>query len=193
MFHARAVDMLRSAESGLNELNAPSLGPVGALRVCMPAFLSTSQLANSIAVFVRPHPQVALSLILTDQRLDLLNDGFDVNIRVGRLDDSSMVSRKLGSSERAGGRGVLRRHTAHAETSIRLGGLELDPLPQPTPHQPRISSWQERVLTTAPLDNVDMGQGVYAFRRIGRSHAGHSQRPLRFDPPCRACRSLGRG
>ncbi len=101
LFYARVAEMLRSAESGLNELNALSLEPVGALRVSMPAFLSSSILATAIAEFSRRHPQVALSLTFTDQRMDLLTDGFDITIRAGWLDDSSMVSRKLGESARA--------------------------------------------------------------------------------------------
>jgi DNA-binding transcriptional LysR family regulator len=101
MFYARVADMLRSAENGLNEINALSLEPVGALRASMPAYMSSSSLATTIAEFSRRHPQVALSLSFTDQRMDLLNDGFDVNIRVGWLDDSSMMSRKLGESDRA--------------------------------------------------------------------------------------------
>ncbi len=101
MFYARASEMLRSAETGLNELNALSLEPVGALRVSMPAFMSSSALATAIAEFVRRHPQVALSVSFTDGRTDLLEDGYDVNIRAGWLDDSSMMSRKLGESARA--------------------------------------------------------------------------------------------
>lgn len=101
MFYARVAEMLRSAENGLNELNALSLEPVGALRVSMPAFMASSSLATAIAEFVRRHPQVALSVTFTDGRTDLLEDGFDVNIRAGWLDDTSMMSRKLGESDRA--------------------------------------------------------------------------------------------
>ncbi|MCF7747962.1 LysR family transcriptional regulator [Sulfitobacter sp. M39] len=101
MFYARVAEMLRSAENGLNELNALSLEPVGALRVSMPAYMSTSTLATAIAEFVRGHPLVALSVSFTDARMDLLDDGFDVNFRAGWLDDSSMMSRKLGESARA--------------------------------------------------------------------------------------------
>lgn len=101
MFYARVTDMLRSAESGLNDLNALSLEPVGALRVSIPAFMSSSTLSTAIAEFSRLHPQVALSLAFSDQRMDLNNDGFDVNIRAGWLDDSAMMSRKLGESARA--------------------------------------------------------------------------------------------
>jgi DNA-binding transcriptional LysR family regulator len=63
--------------------------------------MSSASLATAIAEFVRRHPQVALSVSFTDARMDLLEDGFDVNIRAGWLDDSSMMSRKLGESERA--------------------------------------------------------------------------------------------
>jgi len=101
MFYARAAEMLHCVENGMNELNALSLDPVGALRVSMPAFMSSSTLATAIAEFVRRHPQVAVSLVFTDGRTDLLDDGFDVNIRAGWLDDSSMMSRKLGESDRA--------------------------------------------------------------------------------------------
>lgn len=98
--YARVADMLRSAEAGLNELNTLSDTPVGALRVSVPAFMSSSPLATSITDFSRAFPQVALSLVFSDQRLDLLNDGFDINIRAGWLSDSAMMARKLGASRR---------------------------------------------------------------------------------------------
>ncbi len=101
MFYARVADMLHSAETGLNELNALSLEPVGALRISLPAFMSSSDLSTAIAAFIRGHPLVALSVTYTDHRVALLEDGFDMNIRAGWLDDSSMMSRKLGESERA--------------------------------------------------------------------------------------------
>lgn len=100
-FHARVKDMVGSAEAGLNELNALTLEPVGALRVSMPAFLATSALATGIAVFSKQYPQIALTLSFTDRKADLLSDGFDVGIRAGWLEDSSMMSRKLGESARA--------------------------------------------------------------------------------------------
>lgn len=101
LFYARVAEMLRSAETGLNELNALSQEPVGALRASIPAFMSSSSVSTAIAEFSRQHPQVALSLAFTDHQVDLLGDGFDVNIRVGWLDDSTMMSRKLGGSARA--------------------------------------------------------------------------------------------
>lgn len=100
IFYARVVDMIRSAETGLNELNALQIDPVGALRVSMPAFLSSSDLARAMGAFSRAHPQVNLTINFSDRPVGLIEDGYDVNIRVGWLDDSSMMSRKLGEESR---------------------------------------------------------------------------------------------
>lgn len=95
LFYARVVDMVRSAETGLNELNALALEPAGALRISLPAFMSSSELSTAVGEFIRRHPHVALSVIYTDHPVGLIDDGYDMNIRVGWLDDSSMMSRKL--------------------------------------------------------------------------------------------------
>lgn len=100
IFHARVVDMIRSAEAGLNELNALSLEPVGALRISLPAFLAAGPLSTAIATFARLHPHVAFSVAYSDHPLGLIEGGFDLNVRVGWLDDSSMMSRKLADGQR---------------------------------------------------------------------------------------------
>jgi DNA-binding transcriptional LysR family regulator len=100
IFYARVVEMLRSAEAGLNELNALSLDPVGALRISIPAFLATGPLSTAVANFARLHPNVAFSVAYTDHVVDLVENGFDLNIRVGWLDDSAMMSRKLAEGTR---------------------------------------------------------------------------------------------
>lgn len=99
--YARVTEMLRSAEAGLNEINATVEDPVGALRVAVPAFLSTSELTTAMAVFIQQHPNVALSLFYSDRNVEIIENGFDLAIRAGSLPDSTMMSRKLGSISRA--------------------------------------------------------------------------------------------
>lgn len=99
--YARVTEMLRSAEAGLNEINATAEDPVGALRVAVPAFLSTSELTTAMAVFIQQHPNVALSLFYSDRNVEIIENGFDLAIRAGSLSDSTMMSRKLGSISRA--------------------------------------------------------------------------------------------
>lgn len=100
IFYARVVDMVRSAEAGLNELNALSLEPVGALRISLPAFLTSSPLSKAVAAFALKHPHVAFSVVYTDHPMKLVENGFDLNVRVGWLDDSAMMSRKLADGQR---------------------------------------------------------------------------------------------
>lgn len=100
MFYARVVEMMRSAEAGVNELNAVSLDQVGALRISIPAFLAQGPLSKAIATFAQLHPNVAFSVVYTDHTTNLVEDGFDLNVRVGWLQDSAMMSRKLADGQR---------------------------------------------------------------------------------------------
>ena len=99
-FYEYAADMIRNAEAGLNQLNALSLEPVGELKVSLPAFLESSPFTAAIAEFVCLYPKINISIIYSDQVVDILDEGLDLSIRVGWLEDSSMMSRKLGKSNR---------------------------------------------------------------------------------------------
>ncbi len=99
-FYVHVAQLLRSAEAGLNELNALSQEHIGELKIALPAFLATSNIATTIAEFAREHPKVTLELSYSDQIVDMINEGFDMSIRVGKLEDSSMMSRKIGESRR---------------------------------------------------------------------------------------------
>ncbi|MEM1372769.1 MAG: LysR family transcriptional regulator [Pseudomonadota bacterium] len=101
VFYARVTEMLKNAEAGLNEVSALSMEPVGALRMSIPAFLSSGPLSTAIADFAKRYESVAFSVTYTDNVVSLIEDGFDLNIRVGWLDDSSMMSRKLATGQRA--------------------------------------------------------------------------------------------
>ena len=121
MFYGRVVEMLRSAETGLNELNALSLDPVGALRISIPAFMAQGPLSKAIADFAQLHPNVAFSVVYTDHTTNLVEDGFDLNIRVGWLKDSAMMSRKLAEGQRvlvAGKEYVLGRKVPQRPTDM---------------------------------------------------------------------------
>lgn len=100
ILYSRVADMIQSAESGLDELNALAEDPAGSLRISMPAFLATGPLSTAVAGFARRHPKVSFSVSYTDHMVRLVEDGFDMIIRVGWLDDSAMMSRKLGDGQR---------------------------------------------------------------------------------------------
>lgn len=72
----------------------------GLLRVTMPLTLAESRLIAIIADFLEAHPRIQIDMSLSDHALNLVADNIDVAIRVGRLVDSGLVSRKIGLARR---------------------------------------------------------------------------------------------
>ncbi|GAB5487515.1 MAG: LysR family transcriptional regulator [Parasphingorhabdus sp.] len=68
---------------------------VGALRVALPAFIPDPRIEVALLHFGKLHPNVSLSLFYSDQVSDLLEDDFDLSLRIGTLSDSSFMRRKL--------------------------------------------------------------------------------------------------
>lgn len=100
LLHARAQDMLAAAEDGLDAINPMSADPAGALRIAAPAFIAQTGLMDSFAAFARLYPKVDLYFEFSDQRLDLIREGFDLSIRAGWPQSSDLMSRKIGTAER---------------------------------------------------------------------------------------------
>ena len=81
-----------------------SLGGVkarGHLRLSAPAGFGRRHVAPLVMQFLDAHPEVTVSLDLSDRLVDLVNEGVDCAIRVGELTDSSLVSIKLAENRRA--------------------------------------------------------------------------------------------
>ncbi|AEE23854.1 transcriptional regulator, LysR family [Glaciecola sp. 4H-3-7+YE-5] len=99
-FYAHVVNITKSAELGVNELNSRTQDLIGELKVSLPAFLASSALSSAIAEFAHQYPKVSLHINYTDTKVDILKEGLDMCIRAGWPQDSSMMSRKLGESRR---------------------------------------------------------------------------------------------
>lgn len=76
-----AQGMLSAIEEGLSEISGHSKEPSGELRVTMSAVLSQSQLVDGIAGFKARYPKIRIELDFSDERRDLIRDGFDLAIR----------------------------------------------------------------------------------------------------------------
>lgn len=92
---AAARSMIDAAEAGLHAVTDQNREPSGTLRVTAPAVLAQSVLVERLAAYARAHASVRISLDCSDDRRELIGDGFDVAIRMGRLKDSSLMTRKL--------------------------------------------------------------------------------------------------
>ncbi len=80
-----------------------SLGGVkasGHVRVTAPAGFGRRHVAPLVPAFLARNPEVSISLDLTDRLTDIVNEGFDLAIRIGQLEDSSLVSVALAANHR---------------------------------------------------------------------------------------------
>lgn len=92
--------MVEAAEEGLDAIADISADPAGALRLTAPAFLINSSQEAAVWRFARRHPNVAVTLHSSDERINLVAEGFDMAIRLGTMPDSALRSRKIGTFER---------------------------------------------------------------------------------------------
>ncbi|MFN7134245.1 MAG: LysR substrate-binding domain-containing protein [Myxococcales bacterium] len=92
---ARIVAEIEQAERAVSHAQS---APRGRLRVTTP--LTFSYIGPLVATFAERHPQVDVEIVCTDRKVDLLDEGFDLAIRAGPLDDSTLVARRVGTIER---------------------------------------------------------------------------------------------
>jgi DNA-binding transcriptional LysR family regulator len=98
VFYTRCRELLGGLEEAEAEATARSGQAVGVLKVSAPVSFGLLHLAALWAGFMEAHPDVSLEVSLADRMVDLVEEGFDVAVRVARLPSSSMVSRKLSSA-----------------------------------------------------------------------------------------------
>lgn len=92
--HARQVVSEVEAVIALSERRQAT--PSGRLRVSMPSDFANLLLADTLAAFIALYPSIQLELDLSPRRVDLLGEGFDVVLRMGKLpDDASLAARRL--------------------------------------------------------------------------------------------------
>ena len=82
------------------------------MRVTTPASFGRLYVSPLLPEFLAAHPQLRVCIDLSDRALDLVGTGFDLAIRIGVLDDSTLVARKLAANHRVlcAAPGYLRRH-----------------------------------------------------------------------------------
>lgn len=93
--HCRQVlDGLEEAERTMTNLQ---MVPKGQLRVTAPVTFGEKNIAPLINNFVLQYPELQVQLNLTNQKLDLVAGGYDLAVRLGKLEDSSMMAKRLSS------------------------------------------------------------------------------------------------
>jgi len=88
------LNLLQEAEQVLTQAHKR---PEGLLRITVPVILSQEPFLNFISAFMKGQAGVRVELVVTNLLLDLIAENIDVALRVGELQDSSVVARRLGT------------------------------------------------------------------------------------------------
>lgn len=98
VFHARCRDLLADVEEAEAEVTSRADEAVGLLRLNVPVSFGLLHLAPLWPAFMAQHPDVTLDVTLADRIVDLVDEGYDLAVRIARLPSSSLVSRRLAST-----------------------------------------------------------------------------------------------
>jgi len=97
-FYARCRELLLSVEEAETEITSQSRAPSGSLRVNAPLTFGVLHLAPLWGRFADLYPKVSLEVTLVDRLVDLVDEGYDLAIRITATPDAALVSRKLAST-----------------------------------------------------------------------------------------------
>ena len=89
---ARILADLDEAEAAVHQEHGELSGR---LRIALPLSFATRHMCKPISEFARAHPKLSFDLDLNDRRVDLVQEGADLALRIGRLSDSSLIARRL--------------------------------------------------------------------------------------------------
>ena len=94
---ARILSDVEEANRAVTQLQA---APRGRLRVNAPMSFGFLHLAGILPDFMERYPEVSIDLVMNDRFVDLVDEGFDVALRIGGMADSSLIAKKLGPVRR---------------------------------------------------------------------------------------------
>ncbi|MFK7931617.1 MAG: LysR family transcriptional regulator [Myxococcota bacterium] len=96
-FALRCTEVLDSLNEAEHEVAALQDAPVGTLTVSAPVSFGVSHVAPVVAQFMATHPELRVVLELTDARVDVVEGGYDLVVRLGALSDSSLLAKRVSS------------------------------------------------------------------------------------------------
>lgn len=99
-YYKRVVDILNLVEEAQDFVSRRNTKARGLLKVTAPTSFSRQHLGPYLPEFLARYPEIELDMHLTDDFIDIISRGFDVAIRIGELQDSSLVQKKLANDVR---------------------------------------------------------------------------------------------
>ena len=98
-YYERSVQLLADLDEAEAAAGAAAAAPAGRLRLTCPYNLLAQPIAPVLAEFGRRHPQVSFDVTVADRVVDLVDEGFDLAVRIGAPGGERLVARRLGSTQ----------------------------------------------------------------------------------------------
>ncbi len=99
-YFKRVVDILSLVEEAEDFVSRRNTKPRGHLKITAPTAFSRLHLAPHLPTFLNRYPEIDIDFRITDNIVDIIRENFDIAIRIGELEDSSLVAKKLASETR---------------------------------------------------------------------------------------------
>lgn len=94
-FYQQSVRILDDLQEAENAITQAHVTLKGSIRVAVPYAFGTMHLSPAINEFLAIHPGIEFDLDFNDRQVDIVQDGFDLAIRIADLENSSLIARKL--------------------------------------------------------------------------------------------------
>jgi DNA-binding transcriptional LysR family regulator len=95
-FYERCVQIIADVEEAEQAAGQMTSVPRGVLKVTMPLSYGQHVLGSMIGEYAQSYPLVRLDIALSDRKVDIVEEGFDLAIRIGALAQSDLIARKIG-------------------------------------------------------------------------------------------------
>lgn len=95
IYHRRAADILLEVDNLADSVRANNTDLRGKLRISVPRTFIDAPVGQSLIDFAAGHQEISLEIVAEDRFVDLVEEGYDVALRITRLEDSAMIARKL--------------------------------------------------------------------------------------------------
>jgi DNA-binding transcriptional LysR family regulator len=115
-YYERCSRILAEIEEANLSVSSLQTEPRGKLRINAPMSFGVLHLARLLPSFLERYPQIDIDMAMNDRFVSLIDEGFDVAVRIGKLEDSSLIARYLGPARQVvcASPAYLERHGAPA-------------------------------------------------------------------------------
>ena len=94
-YYEEAIILLEQFSAMVDNVTGEQTAPRGLLRISAPVTFGEMRLAPLLPKFIALYPDLTIELVLTNGAIDMLEEGIDVRLRIGGVDDSNMIARHL--------------------------------------------------------------------------------------------------